>query len=92
MVVDERSLSVTLTDGRKLMVPLEWYPRLKHATPAERKNWRLLMDGIAILWRDLEQVINVERVLLAGEKSRESPAAVKKWLESRRHKKLRKTA
>jgi len=88
---DEESLSITLTDGRKLVVPLAWYPSLLHGTPTERNTWRLLHDGIAVVWRDLEQVINIEAVL-AGEKSSESPAALKKWLEMRRPKRLRKTA
>jgi len=49
------------------------------------------MDGIGILWRELEQVINVES-LLAGEKSKESTAALRKWLDSRNGKRRKKTA
>jgi hypothetical protein len=91
VAVDDESLSITLTDGRKLLVPLDWYPRLKHGTPAERNTWRLIMDGIAVCWRDLEQVINVEAAL-KGEKSRESPAAFRQWLAGRRARRLKKTA
>lgn len=91
VAADDESLSVTLADGRKLVVPLDWYPRLKHSTPAERNTWRRLIDGIAILWRELEQVINVES-LLAGEKSKESPAAFRKWLDSRNGKRRKKIA
>ena len=91
VAADDESLSITLADGRKLVIPLDWYPRLRHGTPAERNTWRLLMGGIAVAWRDLEQVINVESAL-AGERSKESPAAVRKWLDSRQAKKRKKTA
>ena len=49
-----------LADGRTLSVPLEWYPRLLHATPEERANWRLLGDGYAIEWPDLDEHIGAE--------------------------------
>jgi hypothetical protein len=32
----EDSLTVSLMDGRSISVPLAWYPRLLHATPAPR--------------------------------------------------------
>ena len=35
-----RRLTVDLSDGRTIAVPLAWYPRLAHASPAERRNWR----------------------------------------------------
>jgi Protein of unknown function (DUF2442) len=38
VTVSEDSLSVALADGRKIMVPLEWYPRLRHAAAAERRR------------------------------------------------------
>ena len=38
-------LHVTLTDGRKLSVPLVWFPRLLAATPAQRGDWRLIGGG-----------------------------------------------
>jgi Protein of unknown function (DUF2442) len=91
VAVDDESLSITLTDGRKLVIPLDWYPRLRHGTPAERNTWRLVLGGIGIVWRQLEQVINVESAL-AGEKSKETPAALKEWLDSKQPKKRKKTA
>ena len=47
-VTDE--LIVTLSDGRTISVPLAWYPRLWHGTPAERNNWRLIGKGDGIHW------------------------------------------
>ena len=64
-------LIVELTDGRSLLVPLSWYPRLFHATLAERENWRLLGDGYAIERPDLNEHISIEG-LLARRRSDES--------------------
>ncbi|HYX24969.1 MAG TPA: DUF2442 domain-containing protein, partial [Thermoanaerobaculia bacterium] len=41
----EETLTVELSDGRVISVPLAWYPRLVHATAAERDNWRLIGQG-----------------------------------------------
>jgi hypothetical protein len=43
-------LIVELTDGRTVITPLAWYPRLLHATKAQRSMWRLLGNGIGINW------------------------------------------
>ena len=40
--VTNDSLVVDLSDGRTIAVPLEWFPRLLHATPEERNNWRFI--------------------------------------------------
>ena len=80
--IDESNIIVFLTDGRSLSVPLEWYPRLLHATPAERNHWQLLGDGYAIEWPDLDEHIGVEG-LLAGRRSGESAKSLQEWLISR---------
>lgn len=77
------TLSVELTDGRSLSVPLAWYPRLAHATPAERDNWRLIGGGEGIAWPLVEEDLSVES-LLAGRPSQESQSSLRKWLETRK--------
>ena len=81
--VTEDTLSVDLTDGRSVSVPLEWYPRLLHGTPAERQNSRLIGDGEGIHWEELDEDIGVEG-LLAGRSSGESEKSLRRWLESRK--------
>lgn len=81
--VTEDSLTVELSDGRSLSVPLAWFPRLVHATPAERKSWQLIGRGHGIHWNKLDEDISVEG-LLAGKPSGESQASFKKWLSARR--------
>ncbi len=76
------TLSVDLSDGRTIAVPLAWFSRLLHAAPRERNNWRLIGKGQGIHWVDLDEDISVAG-LLAGKPSGESQASLKKWLEGR---------
>ena len=77
--VTEDTLSVELSDGRTISVPLEWFPRLVHATPEEKNNWRLIGRGNGIHWEDIDEDISVEG-LLTGKPSGESQESFKKWL------------
>ena len=83
VTVTDEDLTVTLADGRRIMVPLAWYPRLLNASPAERQNWRLLGDGYAMEWPDLDEHIGVEGIL-AGRLSGESRQSLERWLAARR--------
>jgi hypothetical protein len=56
-------LSVALRDGRTIMVPLAWYPRLFNATPAQRKNWRIAGGGYGIHWPDIDEDLSTEGLL-----------------------------
>jgi hypothetical protein len=38
-------LSVEIADGRTVLTPLAWYPRLYHATKAERADWTIFEDS-----------------------------------------------
>ena len=82
VAVTEDDLTVRLSDGRRLAIPLAWYPRLLYASAAERQNWQLLGDGYAIEWPDIDEHIGVEG-LLAGRHSGESPQSLNRWLISR---------
>ena len=57
------AMVVTLSDGREVSVPLEWFPRLRDATPKQRKNWRLIAKGIGIHWEDVDEDIAVSTLL-----------------------------
>lgn len=80
--ITEETLTVDLNDGRTISVPLAWYPRLVHASADERKNWRLIGQGVGIHWEDLDEDISVENLLL-GKPSGESQQSFKDWLKSR---------
>ena len=67
--VTDSELIVDLVDGRRLSVPLVWFPRLLRATPEQRGKWELLGDGDGIHWRLIDEDLSVEG-LLAGRRSR----------------------
>jgi hypothetical protein len=81
--VTEDTLSVDLSDGRNISVPLSWFPRLLHASHEERNNWRLIGKGQGIHWEDIDEDVSVEG-LLAGKPSGESQSSFGKWLAARR--------
>lgn len=82
VTVSDDTLTVDLSDGRSISVPLAWYPRLSHASLAERKHWHLIGRGVGIHWEDIDEDISVEG-LLAGKASGESQASFSKWLAKR---------
>ncbi len=80
VAVTDDALIVDLLDGRTILVPLAWYPRLLHATPAERNNWRLIGEQEGLHWPDLDEDISFENLTL-GKPSGESQSSLKRWLE-----------
>ena len=63
--ITEDELTVRLLDGRRVSAPLAWYPRLLHATPAQRSTWELSGAGFGIHWPEIDEDIAVAG-LLAG--------------------------
>jgi len=59
----EDDLQVTLMDGRKISVPLTWYPRLFHATREQRENWQICGGGYGIHWPDVDEDLSTEGLL-----------------------------
>ena len=80
--VDDNILAVDLTDGRTIITPLAWYPRLLHGTPQERANFEIIGDGKYLHWPDLDEDLTIAGIL-AGRQSGESAKSLKKWLDSR---------
>ena len=60
---DEQRLHVSRTDGREISVPLEWFPRLYHATDEQRRNWELIGRGVGIHWEEIDEDISVAGLL-----------------------------
>jgi hypothetical protein len=83
VTVTDDAVIVDLVDGRTVTVPLSWYPRLGHGTPAERAKWRLIGRGEGIHWPDLDEDISVAG-LLAGHASNETQGYLRRWLQRAR--------
>lgn len=82
VTLTDEAITVDLTDGRTISVPLAWFPRLVHSEPAERANWRWIGEREGIHWPDLDEDIRVAD-LLAGIPSTESQRSFKRWLAKR---------
>jgi hypothetical protein len=54
-------LVVTLADGRKIATPLDWYPRLKRASTAQRDKYEIMPMGIH--WADIDEDLSVAGML-----------------------------
>lgn len=63
VAVDEDMLTVDLADGRRISVPLAWYPRLLHATPEQRENWQIAGGGYGIHWPDIDEDLSTAGLL-----------------------------
>ena len=59
------AIHVVLADGREVSAPLQWFPRLLHATAKQRAKWELIGDGIGIHWPLVDEDVEVAS-LLAG--------------------------
>jgi len=59
----EDTLAVDLADGRTIIVPLAWYPRLLEATMDQRRNWKIAGAGYGIHWPDIDEDLSTEGLL-----------------------------
>jgi hypothetical protein len=60
---DADRLIVDLMDGRTILVPLAWYPRLHGATPEQRIHWEIAGGGYGIHWPDVDEDLSTEGML-----------------------------
>jgi hypothetical protein len=70
----EDTLAVDLIDGRTIIVPLAWYPRLLEATPQQRQNWQVSGAGYGLHWPEVDEDLSTEG-LLRGAPAAAEPAA-----------------
>ena len=71
--VTDDKLSADLIDGRTITVPLAWYPKLLHATAAQRSNWRIAGGGYGIHWPDIGEDLSSEGLLRGAPAPRRAP-------------------
>jgi hypothetical protein len=60
---DAERIHVGLADGREISAPLEWFPRLLHATDEQRQQWELIGRGVGIHWEAIDEDISVAGLL-----------------------------
>ena len=54
---------VSLVDGRRVSVPLVWFPRLASATVEQLENYELLGDGEGIHWPEIDEDLSIDGLL-----------------------------
>jgi Protein of unknown function (DUF2442) len=60
---DTERIHVRLSDGREISAPLDWFPRLRHATDDQRRQWELIGRGVGIHWEAIDEDISVAGLL-----------------------------
>ena len=65
VAIDNDAPHFILADGREITAPLAWFPRLRDASEAQRKNWRLIGKGIGVHWPEIDEDIAVETLMHA---------------------------
>jgi hypothetical protein len=75
--VDDDTLAVDLADGRTIIVPLAWYPRLLNATLEQRSHWKLSGAGYGIHWPEIYEDLSTEG-LLRGAPAAAEPARLRR--------------
>jgi hypothetical protein len=75
VTVSEEELTVHLVDGRKLSVPLVWFPRLLHGSQEQRNDFELIGEGEGIHWEELDEDISVAGLLRGLPAVQGSPAS-----------------
>ncbi|HEU4826353.1 MAG TPA: DUF2442 domain-containing protein [Dongiaceae bacterium] len=81
--VSDVELSVRLKDGRTIAASLAWYPRLLHATKAQRRKWEIAGGGYGIHWPEIDEDLSVEG-LLRGAKAPAPQSRTKRAAGTRR--------
>jgi hypothetical protein len=71
--VTDETLAVDLADGRTIIVPLVWYPRLLNGSMEQRSRWKVAGGGFGIHWPDLDEDLSTEG-LLRGAPAAAEPA------------------
>lgn len=69
----DADLVVRLRDGRTITAPLWWYPRLWHATPAERSRWEIAGAGRGIHWPEIDEDVSLEGLLRGAKAPHATP-------------------
>jgi hypothetical protein len=71
--IGEDELTVLLADGRKISVPVTWFPRPMHAPPDARQRFELIGDGEGIHWPGIGEDLSIAGLLLGTPALRNQP-------------------
>ena len=75
---DRNNMCVELTDGRKLTVPLAFFPRLLDSTPRQRSQYVISGGGVGLHWDELDEDISVEALFQGHVADRKAALSISK--------------
>jgi hypothetical protein len=84
-------MELRLTDGRRMTVPLAFYPTLRRATPAQRARWEFLGEGIGFTWDEFDLQLAVDDIV-AGRREHIPSTSFYQWLRRRAAQERRRPA
>ena len=61
--VTDTALRLVLSDGRELLSPIAWFPRLRDASPEQRARWEPIGRRHGIHWPDVDEDVSVRALL-----------------------------
>ena len=80
---DKDNIWIALTDGRKISVPLAYFPRLLNATKIQRESYIISGGGTGLHWDEIDEDISVENLILGiGDRTNPDTRKTKEYLTS----------
>ena len=64
---DQDMMHVSLTDGRVLSVPLQWFPALRQASGEQLTRYEISGGGISLHWPDLDEDLSVAGLMTGAD-------------------------
>ena len=64
--VTDDSIIFDMMDGRRIVAPLWWYPRLAKASPEQRGKGEILPFGDAVGWEEIDEYISAKALIIGG--------------------------
>jgi hypothetical protein len=61
---DTNNMQIEFTDGRILIIPLVYFPRLLNAKPGQREHYIISGGGTGLHWEELNEDLLVKNLLL----------------------------
>ncbi len=63
-IIEDHAIWTLLEDGREIVVPITWYPRLFRANKEQLNKFRIIGKGSGIHWEDLDEDLSIKGFLL----------------------------
>lgn len=63
VLVSKTDITATFNDGRKVSIPLSWFPSLEKATTAQLKNFEISPAGYGIHFPEIDEDISIKAFL-----------------------------